>query len=198
VPGAKVPFGFANPSPDTVPNPDPNSWATNGYESDKPIIGFSQTHVSGTGGESKYGNFRVTPQAGEVNLKDLASQKRNELAEPGYYAVTLAKPDVWVELTATRLVAVHRYTFRAASSAHLLIDAGSVVFTGGARAAGSALLPATPASSRPTASRAQAASSAAGTLPLHALLLGRVLPALRGSRRVARRRTARGPRLGRR
>ena len=131
VPGAKVPFGFANPSPDTLPNPDPNSWATNGYESDKPIIGFSQTHVSGTGGEGKYGNFRVTPQAGEVNPKDLASPKREERAEPGYYAVTLTRPDVRAELTATRLVAVHRYTFPATSRAHLLIDAGSVVFTGG-------------------------------------------------------------------
>src|SRR5215204_6808678 len=65
VPGAAVPFGFANPSPDTVPNPDPDSWATNGYESDREVLGFSQTHVSGTGGEGKYGNFRVTPQAGE-------------------------------------------------------------------------------------------------------------------------------------
>src|SRR5215210_1441322 len=131
VPGAAVPFGFANPSPDTAPDPDPNSWATSGYESDRPIIGFSQTHVSGTGGESKYGNFRVTPQAGEVNPKELASPKRDEQAEPGYYAVTLTKPDVRVELTTTRLVAVHRYTFPPAPRVHLIIDAGSVVFTGG-------------------------------------------------------------------
>ncbi|HYE15639.1 MAG TPA: GH92 family glycosyl hydrolase [Pyrinomonadaceae bacterium] len=131
VPGAKVPFGFANPSPDTAPNPDPNSWATNGYESDREIIGFSQTHVSGTGGEGKYGNFRVTPQTGWVELKDLASPKRDERAEPGYYAVTLTKPDVRAELTTTRLVAVHRYTFPRATGAHLVFDAGSVVLTGG-------------------------------------------------------------------
>ena len=131
VPGAAVPFGFANPSPDTVPNPDPDHWDTSGYESDKPIAGFSQTHVSGTGGEGKYGNFRVTPQAGEVNLQDLSSPKQDETAEPGYYAVTLTKPRVRAELTATRLVAVHRYTFEAAGPAHLIIDAGSVVFTGG-------------------------------------------------------------------
>ncbi|HKG12486.1 MAG TPA: GH92 family glycosyl hydrolase [Pyrinomonadaceae bacterium] len=131
VPGAKVPFGFANPSPDTVPNPDPNHWDTSGYESDKNIIGFSQTHVSGTGGEGKYGNFRVTPLAGEVAPEDLASPKSGERAEPGYYAVTLTKPDVRAELTATRLVAVHRYTFNSSSRSHLLIDAGSVVFTGG-------------------------------------------------------------------
>src|SRR5215213_225717 len=131
VPGAKVPFGFANPSPDTVPNPDPNHWDTSGYESDKNIIGFSQTHVSGTGGEGKYGNFRVTPQVGPVDLNDFASPKRDEVAEPGYYAVTLTKPDVRAELTTTRLVAVHRYTFHAGQEAHLIFDAGSVVFTGG-------------------------------------------------------------------
>jgi predicted alpha-1,2-mannosidase len=131
VPGAAVPFGFSNPSPDTVPNADPGRYDTSGYESDKPIIGFSQTHVSGTGGESKYGNFRVTPQVGDINLKDLASPKKDERAEPGYYAVTLTKPDVRAELTTTRLVAVHRYTFPASSQAHLILDAGSVVFTGG-------------------------------------------------------------------
>ncbi|HVF44151.1 MAG TPA: GH92 family glycosyl hydrolase [Pyrinomonadaceae bacterium] len=131
VPGAKVPFGFANPSPDTVPNPDPSHWDTSGYESDKDIIGFSQTHVSGTGGEGKYGNFRVTPQTGEVSPKDLASPKSGERAGPGYYAVTLTKPGVRAELTATRLVAVHRYAFDSDAPAHILVDAGSVVFTGG-------------------------------------------------------------------
>ncbi len=131
VPGAAVPFGFSNPSPDTVPNSDPNRYDTSGYESDKPIIGFSQTHVSGTGGESKYGNFRVTPQVGPVDLKDFASPKRDERAEPGYYAVTLTKPDVRAELTTTRLVAVHRYTFPASTQSHLILDAGSIVFTGG-------------------------------------------------------------------
>jgi predicted alpha-1,2-mannosidase len=131
VPGAAVPFGFANPSPDTVPNPDPNHWDTSGYESDREITGFSQTHVSGTGGEGKYGNFRVTPQAGSVAPADLASPKRDERAEPGYYAVTLTKPDVRAELTATRLVAVHRYTFNTSARSHILIDAGSVVYTGG-------------------------------------------------------------------
>lgn len=131
VPGAAVPFGFANPSPDTIPNPDPNRFDTSGYESDKPIIGFSQTHVSGTGGESKYGNFRITPQTGTLDLKSFASPKQDERAEPGYYAVTLTKPNVKVELTTTRLVAVQRYTFPASTQSHLLIDVGSIVFTGG-------------------------------------------------------------------
>ncbi|HWS99854.1 MAG TPA: GH92 family glycosyl hydrolase [Pyrinomonadaceae bacterium] len=131
VPGAAVPFGFSNPSPDTVPNTDPNRYDTSGYESGKEIIGFSQTHVSGTGGESKYGNFRVTPQVGRIDLKDLASPKKDERAEPGYYAVTLTEPDVRAELTTTRLVAVHRYTFPSSTQSHLILDTGSIVFTGG-------------------------------------------------------------------
>jgi predicted alpha-1,2-mannosidase len=130
VPGAAVPFGFAHPSPDVVPNPA-FRFDTSGYESDKPIIGFSQTHVSGTGGESKYGNFRVTPEVGEVRLDGFASGKDRERAEPGYYTVHLTGPDVTAELTTTRMVAVHRYTFPPTRQAQLLIDTGAVIFTGG-------------------------------------------------------------------
>jgi predicted alpha-1,2-mannosidase len=125
VPGAAVPFGFANPSPDTLRH------ETSGYDSAQPIIGFSQTHVSGTGGGSKYGNFRITPQVGEIDLVDFTSPKTDETAAPGYYAVTLTRPRVRVELTATRLVALHRYTFPATESAHLLLDVSSIVVAGG-------------------------------------------------------------------
>ena len=130
VPGAKVPFGFANPSPDTVPATQ-FRFDTSGYQSDQPIVGFSQTHVSGTGGEGKYGNFRITPSVGPVKAGPGASAKAHEVASPGYYSVHLTQPDVRVELTATRLVAVHRYTFPAVRQANLLIDTGSVIVTGG-------------------------------------------------------------------
>lgn len=125
VPGAAIPFGFANPSPDTLQHD------TSGYDSRQPIIGFSQTHVSGTGGAGKYGNFRITPKVGEVRINDLASAKKDEIAQPGYYAVTLTRPDVRVELTATRRVAVHRYTFPKSTQSHLLLDVSSVVISGG-------------------------------------------------------------------
>ena len=131
VPGAAVPFGFANPSPDTALSGGAQGFNTSGYDSGQPIIGFSQTHVSGTGGNSKYGNFRITPQVGEINIQDLASPKQDENAAPGYYAVTLTKPKVKAELTTTRLVAVHRYTFPASPEAHLLIDVSSVISAGG-------------------------------------------------------------------
>jgi predicted alpha-1,2-mannosidase len=121
VPGAQVPFGFVHVSPDTV---RPN---TAGYNSKESIVGFSQTHVSGTGGASKYGNFLTTPLVGKLRVTDLSSLKQEEAASPGYYRVTLANSGVRAELTATRLVAMHRYTFPTSRLSHLLIDVSSVV-----------------------------------------------------------------------
>ena len=121
VPGAQVPFGFVHVSPDTL-NP-----TTAGYKSHEDVVGFSQTHVSGTGGASKYGNFLTTPLVGELRLTDLASPKIDESAGPGYYAVRLARSNVKAELSATRLAAIHRYTFPGSQQSHLLIEASSVV-----------------------------------------------------------------------
>lgn len=121
LPGAQVPFGFVHASPDTV-NP-----TTAGYNSYENIVGFSQTHVGGTGGASKYGNFLTTPTVGKLRVSDLSSPKADERASPGYYAVRLTRSEVKAELTATRLVAMHRYTFPASKLSHLLVEASSVV-----------------------------------------------------------------------
>ena len=121
VPGAQVPFGFVHVSPDTV---NANTAGYNPYEN---ILGFSQTHVSGTGGASKYGNFLTTPLVGKLSVNNLGSPKSEEAAAPGYYTVRLTRSDVKAELTATRLVAMHRYTYPASKLSHLLIDASSVV-----------------------------------------------------------------------
>jgi predicted alpha-1,2-mannosidase len=123
VPGPKVPFGFANPSPDT----DRLGLNTSGYSSQGDVIGFSQTHVSGTGGGGKYGNFRVMPITGALLLGGVSSPKQNERAAPGYYRVGLPRFGVTAELTASRLAALHRYRFPAARPAHLVLDATSVV-----------------------------------------------------------------------
>lgn len=121
VPGAQIPFGFVHASPDTA---NPNTAGYNSYEN---ILGFSQTHVSGTGGASKYGNFRTTPLVGKLRVNNLGSPKSEEAASPGYYTVRLTRSDVKAELTATRLVAMHRYTFPSSKLSHLLIDASAVV-----------------------------------------------------------------------
>src|SRR5580698_5490327 len=83
-PGAQVPFGFISFGPDTAAN---DRGFTNGYNPNAEIIGFSYTHESGTGGESKYGNFRVTPTVGELSPRNLTFPWKQEKAEPGYYSV---------------------------------------------------------------------------------------------------------------
>ncbi|HEY3997862.1 MAG TPA: GH92 family glycosyl hydrolase [Candidatus Xenobia bacterium] len=119
--GAGVPFGLVWVSPDT------NQPMTSGYNIDEEILGLSQTHEAGTGGLSKYGNFLVTPESGAVHVTDLASRKSDEVAHPGYYAVTLMRPQVRAEVTATRRVGFHRYTFERTEPIHLLIDASSCI-----------------------------------------------------------------------
>ncbi|UAL10131.1 GH92 family glycosyl hydrolase [Caulobacter segnis] len=124
VPGAGVPFGFVSLSPDTT-NAD-----THGYDSKSPIMGFSYTHVSGTGGSGKYGNFRVTPAVGPLRVNHLHFGKTNERAAPGYYAVGLGNTDaerIEVELTASRRVGFQRLTYPAAAESQLIFDVSSVV-----------------------------------------------------------------------
>ncbi|HEX9108161.1 MAG TPA: GH92 family glycosyl hydrolase, partial [Longimicrobiales bacterium] len=118
VPGAAVPFGFIELSPETeYPN-------TSGYSSRGRILGFAHTHVSGTGGDSKYGNFLVVPTCGALALGNLAFAKADERAAPGYYAVTLRGEQgaVRAELTASRRVGVSRFTFPPAAAANVILD----------------------------------------------------------------------------
>ena len=72
VPGASVPFGFVSLSPDT------SHGSTSGYDSNGLILGFSATHVSGTGGAGKYGNLRVTPAIGDDAWGSLAFPRADE------------------------------------------------------------------------------------------------------------------------
>ena len=136
VPGAGVPFGFVSVSPDTTHGD------TNGYDGWSPVVGFSAVHVSGTGGNSKYGNFRVTPSAGSFNPRNLAFHREHEQASPGYYSVDVSTRNqqnpIHVELTATRMVAVERFTFPADMPGNVLIDATSAVqlMGGGPRSTG--------------------------------------------------------------
>ncbi len=121
-PGAQVPFGFV------VLQPDTERPSTSGYRSADRITGFSHTHVSGTGGASKYGNFRVMPEVDSLRIP-VAQVKSAEVASPGYYAVTVGEDAsaVHAELTAARLVGFHRYTFPRTRDAYLTVDISSAV-----------------------------------------------------------------------
>ncbi|NQZ78604.1 MAG: glycoside hydrolase family 92 protein [Ekhidna sp.] len=107
--GVSLPFSMMRLGPDVQPNN-----MTNGYRSNKPIKGFSHTHLSGTGGGPRYGNFLVIPQAGKVDLEDYVSiVKENESSTLGHYQVTLKrKPgDVIANLSATEHAGIHDYEF---------------------------------------------------------------------------------------
>lgn len=129
-PGASAPFGMVQLSPDTRVQ----GWdACGGYHySDNTIIGFSHTHLSGTGAID-YGDILVAPMVGELKVvpgdeKGPASGYRSkfshqtEQAWAGYYRVRLEDDNIQAELTATPRVGVHRYTFPQSDSAQILID----------------------------------------------------------------------------
>jgi len=124
-PGATVPFGMVQLSPDTRFD----GWdACSGYHwSDSTIRGFSHTHISGTGCLD-LGDIRVIPLSGtkeEIRAKGyypLKFSHADELAKPGYYRVSLGDPKMTAELTATAHAGFHRYTFPADRTAWLEFD----------------------------------------------------------------------------
>ena len=117
-PGPTVPFGMVQLSPDTRTD----TWdGSSGYHySDHRILGFSHTHLSGTG-VGCLGDIMLMPGIGEAPTPSNFNHK-NESAKPGYYKVFLDDPKVLVELTSTARVGVHKYTFPKSDQAHILID----------------------------------------------------------------------------
>ena len=105
--GPARPFGLVKPGPDC------DLGANSGYVADQavPVFGFSQTHVSGTGGGPKYGNISLFPFVGEFTAIHDGSLRADEQARAGYYGVTLTRYGVHVELAATERAALHRYVF---------------------------------------------------------------------------------------
>ncbi|WP_294389823.1 GH92 family glycosyl hydrolase [uncultured Sphingomonas sp.] len=141
-PGAVVPFGMVQLSPDTDTSCVIRACYAHaaGYRyDDLTIQGFSHTHFSGAG-HSDLGDFLLMPAVGAtVPLEpgDPARpgsgyrsrfDHRSETAQPGYYAVTLADPKVRAELTAGTRIGIHRYTFPAGTPAHLVLDLRSSLY----------------------------------------------------------------------
>jgi predicted alpha-1,2-mannosidase len=139
-PGATVPFGMIQLSPDTQTRYYKQSypWAAGYQYQDPTILGFSHTHFSGAG-HSDLGDVLTLPISGDVRLdpgegdQPLSGYRSRfshatEQAEPGYYAVTLADYGVRAELTASTRVGFHRYTFPADKPAHVLVDLRSTIY----------------------------------------------------------------------
>ena len=127
--GANVPFGAVQVGPQNIFKGW--DWCSGYHYSDSIIIGFSHTHLSGTGC-SDLGDILLMPYTGEVrtlrgeqdNIKGAASSyysHANESVEPGYYSL-LMDNGVKAELTATERVALHRYTYPAEGERRLLIN----------------------------------------------------------------------------
>ncbi|WP_312089407.1 GH92 family glycosyl hydrolase [Chryseobacterium sp.] len=123
-PGAIVPFGMVQLSPDTRID---GSWdGCSGYHySDSVIYGFSHTHLNGTG-VSDYGDIMLMPTMGiaQLNPKEYSSEfsHKNEKASAGFYSVKLDKHNIDVRLTATKRVGYHEYTFNKAGVANIILD----------------------------------------------------------------------------
>ena len=128
--GANVPFGMVQPGPASIPQEW--DWTSGYHASDSTVIGFSHTHLSGTGigdlfditimpvvGEVAYS--RGTEDAPESGLWSYADRSR-EVTEPGYYSVPLLRYGITAEMTATERVGLHRYTFPASDDAALVFD----------------------------------------------------------------------------
>jgi predicted alpha-1,2-mannosidase len=130
-PGAVFPFGMVQLSPDTGGGPDWDHCAGY-YYPDTSIIGFSLSHLSGTGC-ADFGDILLQPTTGSVQWNEgdpkvprsgyrSAFSHAEEQATPGYYEVLLKDYGVKVELTATAHAGFHRYTFPASAPAHVMMD----------------------------------------------------------------------------
>ncbi|WP_299075301.1 GH92 family glycosyl hydrolase [uncultured Paraglaciecola sp.] len=128
-PGATVPFGMVQLSPD---NPSKGWDWTSGYNySDNQLFGFSHTHLSGTGVGDLL-DILVMPFRGdytqrldnELNRVVTTYSHDNEQARAGYYSLELTDEKVTAELSVTERTGVHRYSFAGEESAKLLIDLG--------------------------------------------------------------------------
>jgi len=136
-PGATLPFGMIQWSPDT----GTDAWY---YHHDKQITGFSLTHVSGAGCPL-YGDFAVLPFPGELSTSPgsgiapfaAAFDHSKEEALPGYYAITLAN-GIRVEITVAGRAGIARFHFPAGSPARLLVNAGSSANTRNPKQSGNA------------------------------------------------------------
>ncbi len=141
-PGATVPAGMVQLSPDTFigSNTDHESglnpwhsasgyWDSSNYETgevvntDVPLYGFSHTHLSGTGA-TDLGDILVLPYADMANTQLNSFDKANEEASAGYYKTKLNQGQIEVELSATKRVGLHKYTFADGANRNVKFDLG--------------------------------------------------------------------------
>lgn len=128
--GANVPYGFIQLGPTSIPQSW--DWVSGYHVSDSTVIGFPHTHLSGTGIGDLH-DINVMPVVGEVTYSrgDTSSyetglwsysDRSKEVVTPGYYRTHLSRYNVDVELTATKRVGFHKYTFLGNESPAIVFD----------------------------------------------------------------------------
>ncbi|HWC95290.1 MAG TPA: GH92 family glycosyl hydrolase [Candidatus Sulfopaludibacter sp.] len=129
-PGATLPFGMVQLGPDTYN--DTWDWCSGYHYSDSSIMGFSHTHLSGTGIGDML-DVLVMPGTGAVKTVPGTREKpeegyrsrfshAEEKAEPGYYSVMLKDYGIQAELSATARAGIHKYTFPQSDTSHFIVD----------------------------------------------------------------------------
>ena len=128
--GANMPFGMVQLGPTSINQTW--DWCSGYHQDEVTVIGFSHTHLSGTGIGDLF-DVTVMPVTGEVTYARGTVEEQNsgmwspadrtqEKAEPGYYSVPLTRYGIKAEMTATARVGLHRYTFPEAEDAAIVID----------------------------------------------------------------------------
>ena len=139
--GANVPFGLVQLGPTSIPQTW--DWCSGYHDSDTTVIGFSHTHLEGTGigdlfdvtvmpviGSVTYARGEApaqdaTPEEIEAAVKTglwSYADRSKEITKPGYYSVPLTRFGIRAEMTATSRVGLHRYTFPASDSSAIVFD----------------------------------------------------------------------------
>ena len=128
--GANVPYGMVQLGPTSYPQEW--DWTSGYHDSDSTLIGFSHTHLSGTGIGDLF-DITVMPVTGEVAYyrglpKDTVEYKlwhvdrSREITKPGYYSVPINESGILAELTATNRTGLHRYTFPPSDTISIVVD----------------------------------------------------------------------------
>ncbi len=115
--GPSCPFGMVKPSPDCTTSPN-SGW----LPMPKEVTGFSQVHVSGTGGGPKYGNIQVMPFIGPLNKLDQSAFREEEKASLGYYQAKFKDSHIQTEITTANRAAFYRFTYPQGTDKAVKID----------------------------------------------------------------------------
>lgn len=117
--GPSCPYGMVKPSPDCTVHPN-SGW----LPMPEQVNGFSQVHVSGTGGGPKYGNILVMPFGKGTDQLNHIDYRKDETIRLGYYATEFQRTGIYTEITTAPRASFYRFTYPEDSLKSLLVDAG--------------------------------------------------------------------------